>query len=130
MLSCTFASPALGPVRLNFCCLLRIVQRLLILFEGCICAGAIRIEDMISGIEFDCLGEFVTVSKSVKGRRVLPGPPRYLHSKLEVFSGESLIALSLQGVRHGGFCVVRGSLELQVVTNIPNGGWVESGGWI
>ena len=64
MQRCTLPAPSFRPVRLDLGGLVRILESLVELLQGGVCARSVGVEDVVSRLCIYCLGEFLTVTRS------------------------------------------------------------------
>lgn len=96
----TLAAPALGPVRLECCGLVGIVESVGPVLLGGVRCGAITVEDVVLGLEGNGLGELVArgVTRSASWGRNDGGRLRegYLHGIVKVLFGNGFVAQGLE----------------------------------
>lgn len=97
----SLASPALTPVGLQLGGLVGIFQCLLEIRLGRVDSRTVRVEDVITALDGNGLGEFITGSLAASITSLFPGGDiASIHSGCVVFGRKGLVAFSFESVRH------------------------------
>ena len=62
MKGASFSGPAFGPVRFDLDDFFGVFQSAVVIFHGGVGAGAVGVEDMVAGVDLNCLCELFSVA--------------------------------------------------------------------
>lgn len=97
----TLAAPTFGPIRLDFCGLLGVLQCVVPFPFRSVCGGAVAVENVVVGLDGNSLGEGLTADATLACISPKVAKLRNLHSLVKLLAGDGSIALRLELVgRH------------------------------